>query len=135
MNTPLQNISPYKKNTWDKSVVKLRLSNHNCLMIEIGRYETKYKESTEFARIVDVIKSKTKFIFCFNLLLQMIKQNWDNFPSLAQIRSNYLLTYGSWIIMKSAAYLINKELIKLISSCLKFLSMWFKFTREARMLH
>ena len=47
-------------------MVKLQLSNHNCLMIEIGGYKTKYKESIEFARIVDVIKSKTKFIFCFN---------------------------------------------------------------------
>ena len=56
-------------------MVKLQLSNHNCLMIEIGRYKTKYKESIEFVRIVDVIKSKTKFIFCFNLLLQLIKQN------------------------------------------------------------
>lgn len=44
-------------------------------MIEFGRYKTKYKESIEFVRIVDVIKSKTKFIFCFNLLLQLIKQN------------------------------------------------------------
>ena len=35
-------------------------------MIEIGGYKTKYKESIEVVRIVDVIKSKTKFIFRFN---------------------------------------------------------------------